>query len=594
MTINTDAPRFSRIYVRDDGLGMSYETLSRLVKSIGGSAKRHNEGTELGITSQHDTTLTPGGRPIIGKIGIGLFSVSQLARRFRIVTKMRGEPYRLVAEIQLRQFEEGAVDDGDDSTLSGVVTITREGTSELQAHGTDILLDDIKPPVRDILRDAERWRAVENREAAEANGDVDEARQYNIQAPVFHAGWIGGSLKSAGQPIELSRPPRLPWTDETPGSERIQALMRGVEDQSASYRRPDLDTTLDYYLGMVWSLGLAAPVPYIDGHPFDLTAEAGIRLFWLSNRQKEPATPVEMLPGQTVREAISASAPGRPQLVDGLHHPAGEFRVSIDDIELRRPVSFKLRRTSDRGLDHSILMVGRYAPDLSPVADGQSGGALALEGYLFWNGRIIPKENNGVLVRIRGASGSLFDRSFFSYAVQETTRLSQITSELFVQHGLDAALNIDRESFNFAHPHFQLVSAWLHRALRQLTNRQKEMSARLRDVRSADLSATARSAVSDFAQSVWDRRQGSEPPPEVEFVDNAAEADDRRRSGASAFTRSEFATLDAKGGQDRENREARAAAVLQILTAYGALENLSLDDQRSLADEILHVFMEIK
>lgn len=34
VTIFTDVPRFSRIYVRDDGRGMSYETLSRLVHSI--------------------------------------------------------------------------------------------------------------------------------------------------------------------------------------------------------------------------------------------------------------------------------------------------------------------------------------------------------------------------------------------------------------------------------------------------------------------------------------------------------------------------------------------------------------------------------
>src|SRR6185369_879197 len=51
VTILTDAPRFSRIYVRDDGAGMSYDTLARLLHSIGGSAKRREEGQELGVTS---------------------------------------------------------------------------------------------------------------------------------------------------------------------------------------------------------------------------------------------------------------------------------------------------------------------------------------------------------------------------------------------------------------------------------------------------------------------------------------------------------------------------------------------------------------
>lgn len=83
VTILTDAPRFSRIYVRDDGIGMTHETLSRLLKHIGGSPKRRDEGRKLGISSETDIERTPGGRLLIGKIGIGLFSISQLARRFQ-------------------------------------------------------------------------------------------------------------------------------------------------------------------------------------------------------------------------------------------------------------------------------------------------------------------------------------------------------------------------------------------------------------------------------------------------------------------------------------------------------------------------------
>ena len=60
VTILTDAPRFSRIYVRDDGAGMTYETLSRLVHNIGGSSKRRLEGQRLGVTSESDLEHTPG------------------------------------------------------------------------------------------------------------------------------------------------------------------------------------------------------------------------------------------------------------------------------------------------------------------------------------------------------------------------------------------------------------------------------------------------------------------------------------------------------------------------------------------------------
>ena len=94
VTILTDAP----------GVGMSYEMLSRLVHSIGGSSKRTSEAPQLGVSAHNDPDRTPGGRPFIGKIGIGLFSISQLARRFRIVTKTKDTYYRLVADVRLRAY----------------------------------------------------------------------------------------------------------------------------------------------------------------------------------------------------------------------------------------------------------------------------------------------------------------------------------------------------------------------------------------------------------------------------------------------------------------------------------------------------------
>jgi hypothetical protein len=61
------------------------------------------------------------------------------------------------------------------------------------------------------------------------------------------------------------------------------------------------------------------------------------------------------------------------------------------------------------------------------------------------------------------------------YEVQEKFRLRQITAEIFVEHGLDSALNIDRESINFSHPHYQFIAKWTHSALRQVWNRHKKL-----------------------------------------------------------------------------------------------------------------------
>src|SRR5436190_23977853 len=60
VAILSDAPRFSSIIVRDDGLGLSSASLAHLIKNIGGSAKRTKEGQELEITASDDPSRSPG------------------------------------------------------------------------------------------------------------------------------------------------------------------------------------------------------------------------------------------------------------------------------------------------------------------------------------------------------------------------------------------------------------------------------------------------------------------------------------------------------------------------------------------------------
>ena len=596
VTILTDAPRFSRIYVRDDGAGMSYRTLSRLLHSIGGSAKRREEGQDLGVTAEDDPDRTPGGRPLIGKIGIGLFSVSQLSRSFRIVTKVRGEKYRLIAEVRLRAYSEDNQDDDqsrddDDQFVSGDVFITREPAEDTESHGTDIVLDDVKPRVRDLLRSADRWRALDEKEAALKAADLDAWANFRVEEPQYHTGWISNLAPSSDKPTVLAAPAKLPWDQSDPADVRMSRLMDAVEKEFTRTERPDLATTLDAYLEMLWTLGLSIPVGYVDKHPYDLTGKSGVRLFWVSNEARGQAQELLLAPDQTVREAVQEQVAGKPALQEGLSPAAGGFRVEIDGVEIKRPIRFKFVKTEKRGLEHPMLFVGRYAPSLQKVDPTQRGGGLLLEAYLFWNGRVVPKENNGVLVRIRGASGALFDPTFFKYQVSEQTRLRQITSELFIQKGLDAALNIDRESFNFSHPHVQLVTAWLHRAIRQLTNKHKDISKRQRTDRRAEDAAVQRSALSDFSRMIWTKRRGDDPAPEVTIASDAARAQAAREDGSLAFDRLAMPSLlEPSAEAERRDRDAKAEALVRVLAAFELLADRSYAEQQEIVDAILRVF----
>ncbi|MCK5932922.1 MAG: ATP-binding protein [Fulvimarina manganoxydans] len=595
VTILTDAPRFSRIYVRDDGAGMSYETLSRLLHSIGGSAKRREEGQELGVTASDNVDQTPGGRPLIGKIGIGLFSVSQLSRSFRIVTKVRGEAYRLIAEVKLRAYSEDESEDdhrdADDNFINGDVFIIREPSIDIDAHGTDIVLNEVKPRVRDLLRSADRWRAIDERAAAVAEGDHDAALNIRVEEPQYHAGWIENLAAGPEEQSVLTRPAKLPWDASDPAEARMGRLMDAVEREFTRKERPDLANTLDTYLETLWTLGLSVPVRYVDSHPFDLTGASDVRLFWLSNKTRGQAQELQIGHDQTVRAAVEQQVPGKPALKEGLAAAAGSFRVDIDGVELRRPIRFKFIKTEKRGLEQPMLFVGKYSPSLDKIDSAQRGGGLSLESYLFWNGRVVPKENNGVLIRIRGASGALFDPTFFKYQVSEQTRLRQITSEIFIQRGLDAALNIDRESYNFSHPHVQLVGAWLHRAIRQLTNKHKDISQRQRVERRAEDAAIARDALSTHSQNVWRKRQGSENLPEVAIAPTRERAQAAREDGYIALSRSDIASLDEQlTDVERNDRDAKAKALVRVLAAYDVLEDRPYDQQQELIEAIMRIF----
>lgn len=597
VNILTDAPRFSRIYVRDDGTGMSYETLSRLVHSIGGSAKRQEEGRLLGVTSSEDTDKTPGGRLLIGKIGIGLFSVSQLARRFRIITKVKGNDYRLIAEVKLRAYSEDDDDDAarddDDKYVNGDVLITREHSTDIDAHGTDIVLDEIKPRVRDMLRSADRWRALDEKQAAEKNGDLETASNIRVEEPKYHMGWIEMLTKSEDQPAILSREPVLPWDASVSANQRMNRLIDAIENESKSIERPDLAKTLDSYLETLWTLALSVPVGYVDTHPFDLTNESGIGLYWISNETRGQAMELTLSGTKTVREVVREQVPGHPELEDGKTTKAGAFQVIIDGVELKRPIRFKFVKSTSRGFDKPVLFVGRYAPNLTKVDPSLRGGAFGLEGYLLWNGMVIPKENNGVIVRIRGAAGSLFDQTFFKYQVSEQTRLRQITSELFITKGLDAALNIDRESFNFSHPHVQFVAIWLHRAIRQLTNKAKDLGKKARAEKLEKNSVAIRDAITQKSEEVWMAKQGGDPPPDIKIAETKNEAEMARSEGQMALSRADVPSLliSAKA-PERVDRDIKAQALLRVLAAYGVLDDRTYDEQQALVQAILQIFFE--
>jgi hypothetical protein len=579
--IQTDAPRFDSIIVRDNGQGLSRKALAHVIHHIGGSAKRTLKGAELDVVNEEDPYLSRGGRRLIGKIGIGLFSVAQLTPHFQIISKVKGEAFRRVADVVLTTHREDnlAKPGSKQDFETGSVNIWSVPASDIDAHGTDIILLDLRQQAKDILSSRERWQAMQ------PDFNDDEENPANLVPPLFHVGELDFSKGDA-----IAKEAKLPWSNDDPPKIRFEKLVeavRGGESNSAS--NPELDKILDNYLNMIWTLSLSAPLDYIEGHPFETVASDKIPIYELSNQSRGQAILVELKGKKNIASQLNLEAMKRGA--------ASKFDVFIDGVQLFRPISIKNTPETSHAIKTPLFFVGKCEPNLDRIPEEFRGGPLAFEAYFLWAPKIVPKEHNGIVIRINDASGTLFDETFLKYQVAEQTRLRQITAEIFVTRGLDAALNIDRESFNFAHPHYQFLSKWVHGALRQLTNIQKRIAKELRVERIESETATLSQKIAQTVTEEWQKAKSdpSDHPPEIIFSDEKKQL--RKNSDVVIYSKSEVfsdrkprARQTGSAASDEQAFEEKIKALIQLLTAYGVFEKMPYKKQQQLLRSIVRIF----
>ena len=577
VVIDMDPPRFDRMVIRDDGLGMSSETLGHVLHHIGGSLKRTAQGADLDVTNKSDPGLSPDGRKLIGKIGIGLFSVAQLTPHFQVITKQKGEKIRRIADIILAPEDvDKALAKGNAETKlkTGTVRVWSVPAADIKSQGTEIVLMDLRPQTKDLLRSAARWTALNpSPETADDNWMPTATVK-----PVYH---IGGLDLSSSNKIEI--PSNLPWLSSDGPYEKFEKLVQSVQKQTTSDPNPELDKVLDNYLRLLWTISLSLPSKYLHAHPFDLTSEDGLDFYSLSNEPKGQASELSTEGSHSVRSLFGLRAP--QDLEDTT------FQIMIDGVQLSRPLSFAKAKPIGKAKPASkdLMFVGKCAPDLSRMPEAFRGGNLRFEAYLYWSSKIVPKDHNGVLIRVKGASGTLFDPTFLGYQVSEQTRLKQITAEIFVLEGLEGALNIDRESFNYASIHFQFISRWLHGAIRQLTNRHKTISSKARVESRYRSGEKLGEFLKQTSEEVWNNVRGSdaEAPPDIVFEDKDELIKERRSAGTPAFLRQAVIQKSSlQNGKRQADLEPRLKAIALVLQAYGVFDDMPYSRQEKLLSEI--------
>lgn len=562
--VETGAPDFEQVIVRDNGNGMTPEAVVYLAKSIGGSSKRTRAGEKYNTVSPEDSELSPMGRPLIGKIGIGLFAVAQLTQHFQILTKAAGSGVRTSATVKLQTHDDGRFGSASEEEYeAGEVAITTEKVldDELESHGTTIVLYTLRAEIRRSLQSYTRWM-VSKKPDLEA-GPTSDSMAYH-PPPIYHIGALSGSIPGFEEGIEAY----LPWTSEAKPSERFRQLVKAAGNVSGRYRAPaDLDH-FDEYLRLVWKLSLALPLRYQGPHPFSFRGDSGI-LILDGSKTKQDQGMLEIGKAQSIGDKLHLTTIDQSKVRD--------FHVFVDGTELLRPIELPTTLRRKSRISAPMLLVEKVTEAFSKPELDRAGGQLEFEGYLYWNSQIVPKETAGVLIRVREASGTLFDSSFLDYRVSEQNRLSQITAEIFVQQGLDGAINIDRESFNYSHPHFLYIQKWLHRSLRYLINRNKGLAKQNLSEERQTLREKGRRSLLAAALEVWERRRGEEadPPILIEEMDALA----RDIGGVEIdWSRAEL---------DIDVTKLSATAV--VLEAYEVLQKLDAEERAALVGDLLKV-----
>jgi len=591
----TDAPRFSKIIVRDNGHGLTEEALVHVICHIGGSLKRTTEGKQYNVVSTGDATRSPGGRKLIGKLGIGLFSVSQLTHHMNIVTKVKGEDVRRVCDILLMPQRDDQVDTSESTEekkyVTGKVQIHTVPASDLDSEGTEITLLEIRPFVRESLQSASLWASLNPESSDDDETDSDDLLDDDNEddfverpiKPIYHIGHV-----SQRESETLISSPEVPWNPEDAPDIKFRKLIDGLrklDTGDSKQEKIKLSRQLDTYFRTIWTLSLSVPVPYIDEHPFALTEQSSLEMFALSNKPVRPqVVPITLQTGATIRSTCGLITPDSPS--------ATPFNVYFDGLLLRRPLSYCNTKNSGVALPgRHLLFVGKIKSDMTSLPSDYSGGPLELEAYYYWQPRIVPADHNGVMVRIHGASGIMFDDQFFKYQVSEQNRLSQITAEIFVTKGLDSALNIDRESFNIAHPHYQFLRKWVHHSLRQMVSKQKALT---KGVRDQVLTGGLEQAIVKLDKIVQDRI-GSSGFQRTGFTESTMRS--TTSSITTALQRSVvFASRAALKPRTKSEKlrealfEEKIKAVADVLRSYGLLDKLDHDSQEKMLQNIVEIF----
>jgi hypothetical protein len=361
VVIRTNRPLYKTITYYDDGEGMSQDDFKWAMSHIGGSRKREGD-TKL---------FTKSGRPIIGKIGIGILAIAQICRSFTVISTKRGIKTKFEANVDLKEFEAPEVYKlilGDKDIPIGNYSLT-EYKETADAHYTKFILQEIR---EDFKSDLE-----------------DEREQFTDY-----------SRGSQGQQV------RFRSTD----SKDFRAFIDWL--QTIDIRK------LKDYWRLLWELALYSPIEYFADGPVQ---------------------------HERVLTAKKRELSGY------------KFVVDVDGFKLKKPIVLPVDRDiTTKGLDYAIYLIDSEKAGINPKE-------IKFSGYIYNQRKQIKNtEMQGILIRIKNVAIGKYDKSYLNCPISLGPVASFNSGEIYINHGLEAALNIDRNSFKESHRQYKTLQKYVY------------------------------------------------------------------------------------------------------------------------------------
>jgi hypothetical protein len=410
--IHTGFPRFDFFSCEDDGDGISAERFTVLMEGGIGDSDKQTSGNSTGKN----------GRPLIGRLGVGLLSLAQICPRFSILSFHAETKSAFEAEIKFPPYSRQEID-------KIIAEQKKRGSQQSIKHGEYKIKElPYQPKRRGITVTTSSLR--ESFRKTMANLD------------------------------HFANVMRFRSSDSYPSFEHFLQAIANPNLRSLYFASP--------YDQFLFGLALAAPLPYVERTTASITEE-------------------------TVLTQIPQIAKLQRQI------KSYQFRVEVDNIELRRPLV--LPSNGDQTSPAACIIPKKPDEDRFILTDGSTAEQITVQRYdigvkgsdatfkLFWfeyerrvNGyplrftgyiflqtsRLFPKEYQGILVRLRNVAIGQYDVNVMTYPTAEGPRFSMLSAEVFVEQGLDDALKVDRDGFNTLDPQYIRLQAFVHSILHEL------------------------------------------------------------------------------------------------------------------------------